>query len=639
MAVKVNVQAVGIEKSIRKGVDKVNRSGTLKVNLNERAFSQPLGRITASASEFEKSIEASNARVLAFGASVGVLNTMQNAFSAMAEQAIFLEKTLNDINVILGASAESLDRFGSALFDIAKDTAQGFGTVAEAALEFSRQGLSMEEVLRRTNDALILTRITSLDAASSVKGLTAAVNGFADAGLSTTDIIDKLSAVDVRFAVSSEDLINALGRAGAVAQDAGVSFDELMGVVTAAQQITARGGNVIGNSFKTIFTRIQRSSTINRLEELGIAVRDVQGSTLPAMKIMQELATTYDTLSDSAKAAVSEQVGGVFQINILKAIMKDLGSANSIASRATLASADAAGEAALKNEKLNKTLSALLQQTKLSAQELAGVLGELSLKPLMESLFDFAKITSEFLTGGVDGESWGSDLAKGMLKGLGNILKGPGLMVLISLLFKLFGSLLKFISTSLQEFTGIYSIRTKQKQVEDAILNVLRNQTGLEAELLALSGNRQAQEKKVLDLIKAQGAALAQQKNIASAIAPGLVSAGVGKNLQIKKGRAEGEVPEFNKKKLSEGDVPNFFSAAQAEASQASVSYNRKVNASDTYSTVLEQKGRKTPVQVNRHETVFKTAKEVERFTGMPADGGMVLPPKNTKVEKKEETN
>jgi hypothetical protein len=74
------------------------------------------------------------------------------------------------------------------LFDVARNTSQGLEVAAEAALEFSRQGLSMEEILRRTNDALILTRLTGIDAASAVSGLTAAVNGFADAGLSTTEI-------------------------------------------------------------------------------------------------------------------------------------------------------------------------------------------------------------------------------------------------------------------------------------------------------------------------------------------------------------------------------------------------------------------------------------------------------------------
>ena len=47
------------------------------------------------------------------------------------------------------------------LFKVARNTSQSLET-ATAALEFSRQGLSMEETLRRTNGALVLTRLMDL---------------------------------------------------------------------------------------------------------------------------------------------------------------------------------------------------------------------------------------------------------------------------------------------------------------------------------------------------------------------------------------------------------------------------------------------------------------------------------------------
>ena len=47
-------------------VNKMQMSPTL----NARGFTQPLGRITNSASEFQKSMDASAARVFAFGAAV-----------------------------------------------------------------------------------------------------------------------------------------------------------------------------------------------------------------------------------------------------------------------------------------------------------------------------------------------------------------------------------------------------------------------------------------------------------------------------------------------------------------------------------------------------------------------------------------
>ena len=85
-----------------------------------------LGKIRADADEFTKSIEASNARVIAFGASVAVINGISNAFKALVKTTINVEKSLMDINVVLGASQGSLQKFGDGLFRIAKKTAQSF---------------------------------------------------------------------------------------------------------------------------------------------------------------------------------------------------------------------------------------------------------------------------------------------------------------------------------------------------------------------------------------------------------------------------------------------------------------------------------------------------------------------------------
>ena len=215
--------------------------------LNEKAFTQPLGRITGASNEFQKSLDASNARVIAFGASAGLIYSVEKAFSSLVRSTIEVQKSLTDINVILNVSSKSLATFGSGLFNIAKDTAQSFNTVAVAATEFSRQGLGLEETLKRTRDALILTRLSGLDTVASVEALTATINSFSNAALDSTTIINKLANVDAAFAVSSRDLAEAIKRVGSSAKDAGVDFDELLGIVTSVQQTTARGGAVIGN--------------------------------------------------------------------------------------------------------------------------------------------------------------------------------------------------------------------------------------------------------------------------------------------------------------------------------------------------------------------------------------------------------
>ena len=105
---RLPVEQVGLEQSIQRAMRKF-QNNPLKINVDDKSFTQPLGRITASADEFTKSIEASNARVVAFGASVAVINSIQNAFKQLVVQTVQVEKSLAEINVVLGATSANLE--------------------------------------------------------------------------------------------------------------------------------------------------------------------------------------------------------------------------------------------------------------------------------------------------------------------------------------------------------------------------------------------------------------------------------------------------------------------------------------------------------------------------------------------------
>ena len=613
----LRTREVGLAESIEATARKINRSGIV-VKVRASDFTQPLGRMSAKANEFTKSLEASNARVIAFGASAAIIGGVTTSFAQLVIQATKVEKILTDINIVLGTTSQNLAKFGDGLFKVARNTSQSLETAAEAALEFSRQGLSMEETLKRTNDALILTRLTSLKAADSVKGLTAAVNGFADAGLTTTQIINKLAAVDVKFAVSTDDLINALARAGAVAQDAGVSFDQLMGAVTAAQQITARGGAVIGNSFKTIFTRVQRSSTIDRLEELGIAVRNLQGNTLPAMSVLQNLADTYDTLGSATKAAVAEQVGGVFQINILKAAIKDLNNETSIYSKATQTSATATNQAQMKNAELQKTLSSIANQTLTTVRELTASLGELTIAPALKEFLQSANSLLSGISelfGDKEGETIGGEFAKGFARSLGSVLTGPGVMITVLVFAKLFGQAFKFAKDSIKDLLQIASIKDKERMIQESIVDAMIQNVDLSKQLIAYDKDQVKQEQLVLALLKEQTAHMEQQRAIAKSIAPALRREGVQPNLIVdtsRKGKAEGFVPNYNNQPTALEKLKERQGAAKGGYTAGPIS---TMNVSGL--------GR---VVYNKNETVKK-------FDGMKQPA--IMPPEQSRAGKK----
>lgn len=534
-----------LDRDIQKTVNRV-----YNINLKTKG-DQPLGRITGQVNEFNKSLDASNARVIAFGASAGIIFGVQRAFSALVGATIEVQKSLQDINVILNVSAQNLQKFGGELFNIAKNTGQSFQEVAKAATEFSRQGLGVEETLKRTNEALILSRLSGLDAAKSVEALTAAVNSYASQAVTATEVVNKFANVDAAFAVSSADLAEALARVGSSAAQSGVSLNELIAIVTSAQQTTARGGAVIGNSFKTIFTRLQRGKVVDLLGTLGISDTNASGELKSTIQLLQDLGKVYDTLGARQQAAVAEQVGGVFQINILKAALADLGKEYSIYNSALNVASGTTDQAIRRNEELNKTYAAQLNALQENARQIASAAGERLIGPSIDRLVG----GSNTLLGGFnesDGQGIGAVLGKGILDGLGQFIAGPGLALIGGVLLKLFRDLGKFATGSVQQLLGLNTAATQQKDLQASITQILaknpqlldlalKGEQGLNTAASSLLANLQ---KQTLELQKQ--AAVAQQISKAFISQAGVrVAGGVPVAPAGKAGKAAGYIPNF----------------------------------------------------------------------------------------------
>jgi len=555
MSVQINVAAnqAALVASIQAGVQAYNQrfaqNNPINLQINARAFSQPLGRITGDVKDFEAALAASNARVIAFGASTAVLGGVIRSFKELASVTIDVEKNLADINRVFGLSTSQLQKFSTELFNVSKQTASSFDDASKAALEFSRQGLKAEETLQRTKDALTLTRLAGIGTANAVDALTSTVNGFAATGITTTQILNKLVAVEQDFAVGAGDLAEALSRTGQAAQEAGVSLDQLNALVTAAQQSTARGGAVIGNALKTIFTRLQRTDTLDQLEAFNISVRDVQGNILPAVTILENFAGAYKNLADAQRAQLSEQVAGVYQVNILKAIVNDLNQSQGVYAGALQRGASATNEAEIATAKLNKTLDALLSQTATSAQQLANNIGKVTFEPLARYGTEQLKSLVESMNEILEGEGIGSTFANGLLKGIRNVIAGPGAIAAFFTLFKLIQNSFSFLSQALPQIAGITTETQNRKNIESAILQIMAQQGTVAQALDGLTGNQVAQANLLLQTARAQTAEYQRQVTLAKQLAPQLSGQGVkvagSRGLQVT--RAGGYVPTATK--------------------------------------------------------------------------------------------
>ena len=541
--------------SIQKGVDKFNRSaaGRSKLNLkiNEKGFRQPLGRITGDLDKFESALAASNARVIAFGASTAVIGGVTKAFKELAATTINVQKQFADINRILNVSNKEFEGFSNNLFNIGKKTATTFDEASKAALEFARQGLGMNETLKRTSDALTLVRLTGVNAEKAVSSLTATVNAFQASSLTTTQALNKFVAVETKFAVSAKDLMEGLGRVGSAAVDAKVDFDQLNAMIAAVQQQTGRGGAVIGNALKTIFTRLQRRDTLTALESFNIEVQDTAGNILPAMNILKSFANTYKTLTDANKAYLREQVAGVFQANILSALVKDINSDYQVLGRALTTSAQATDEAASANARLNQTISALISQTGTELIRLQENIGKVTFEPMARAILGPFKHIVESINQLLDGEGMGSEFANGMLKGIRNIIAGPGLVAAIAVIGKIFITTASYITKAIPTLVGITTETQKQANLQVTIEAMLASDVTLTRLIAQNEGNAAVQAGLVAAAAKAAEKAHAASATSTSQIATNLRLAGMttgsAGTIVPTKGRrgARGYVPGF----------------------------------------------------------------------------------------------
>lgn len=589
---------------------KLNQSGALRdaktlrdslgrpidIKLNTRSLAQPLGRITGDVAEFTKSLQAATARVTAFGATSGGIIAVSQAISEVAKSVIEVDKQLTELNTFLGQSQGKLQSVGDSLFKIAKNTASSFSDTAEAAKEFARQGLSVEETLKRTNDALVLSRISGLGAAESVNALTTAINSFNKSGLDSAEIVNKLVKVDSNFAVSAADLAQALTRVGSAAQDSGVGFEELIAVVTTAQQTTGRGGAIIGNALKTIFTRLKRPEVLDQLQQLGVAVKDQNGALLSGTSILKNYIDATKNLGQVERARNDELLGGVYQINQLKAITTDLAKANGIYYRSLQIANSATDDAIKKNEELNKSLSAIIQNTRTNFQQRGGSIGEPLFRPIVKKGADIAN----FLLNNVgvskegadkEGKDLGSSFAQSFLKGVGEAIAGPGLVLIGALTINIGKRLLSFVTDASKVLLNINSAAANTQAIEQAINNTLAQQPKLTQAIAQGQITREQAAAQLLKLFTQQNQQLVLQKGLASSLAQSFAKSGFVAS------------PEYgiyrNVKRKAEGYIPSF-AAEKREA----MSYGANPSV-QPYMTRATIKGVPQNVIVNTGETII----------------------------------
>jgi hypothetical protein len=83
---------------------------------------------------------------------------------------------------------------------------------------FAQQGLKQEDVIDRTQTAVLASNVSTLDAKDATEALTSAMKIFREEGTQSMRFLDAWSEVEAKHAITADDMANAIKKSAAAAK-------------------------------------------------------------------------------------------------------------------------------------------------------------------------------------------------------------------------------------------------------------------------------------------------------------------------------------------------------------------------------------------------------------------------------------
>lgn len=342
----VRFQSNNLDNLVREAKQKLrNVKGSVNISVSERdqrKLNQAAKRLKAvrkDAQGASQAIEAfgksSALAIRRFGAFVAATFAIRNLTRSIKDafsEAIQFERELVKIAQVNDRSIKSLKGLTSEITRLSTQFGVSSAKLLQSSRILSQTGLSAEKV------RVSLQALAKSDLAPTFNNINqtteASIAIFRQFKLEAQDlerVLGSINAVAGRFAVEAEDINVAVRRTGGVFAAAGGQIEELIALFTSVRATTRESAESIATGFRTIFTRLQRTRTINFLDDLGIQLRDAEGQFVGPLNAIRALSTELNKLrtTDPRFAQIVEELGGFRQVSKVIPLIKQFDTAQS----------------------------------------------------------------------------------------------------------------------------------------------------------------------------------------------------------------------------------------------------------------------------------------------------------------------
>lgn len=291
--------------------------------------------LAADSSQFNAAMASADAKAAATGASinnalsgasnstrqalVGLADSMQTvgrnmtlyvsapiaaAFGLSIKSASDFQDTLSQLRIISGASASELQRLSETAQALGKDVNLAGVTAADAAdamVELSKAGLSVNDTIGASRAVLTLAKAGQMDFADAATFTAAAMNAFKISGDKAISVADTLANGANASQASLHDLALGMQQSSSVAQLFGLSLQDNITALSIFANNGIRASDA-GTSLKSMLLSIATPSkqAAEQMQKMGFNAYDAQGR-------FEDLGTISQRLQNSLKGMTDQQ--------------------------------------------------------------------------------------------------------------------------------------------------------------------------------------------------------------------------------------------------------------------------------------------------------------------------------------------
>ena len=347
-----------VEQETEKNIALINSKGTKTIDV----FAEMKKRVSETVEEF---------------LTIGVVDELFNSITQSITQAIDTIKELNaamtDVQMVTGGTNEETQALATQYSNLAEELGATTTEIANGASEWLRQGKSIEETSQLLKASMTLSKVGAIESSQATELLTSTLNGYKMEASDAMNVVDALSRVDLVAATSVEELAEALQHTANMARVNGVGFNDLVGMIGAVSEATRRSASVVGNSFKTIFSRLtniaagkdvdDEGEPINdveqSLENVGIKLRDTNNEWRNMYDVISEIATKWSSFSSLEQSQISTAVAGTRQRETWLSLMENWERARTLSTEAENSMGSASEKMAIYTDSIEGKLKSL----------------------------------------------------------------------------------------------------------------------------------------------------------------------------------------------------------------------------------------------------------------------------------------